>query len=73
MARAMNVKKRAKALRHIVARTKNHAKRAEKIANDLDRSFAKDETPRGKNARWTARLARQLSQALAKASASIKP
>lgn len=64
MARAMNVSKRVTAGKTIVAKTLNHAERAQRMSEELMVSFGENRTPEGKKARDLARTLTRLSENL---------
>ena len=71
MARAMNVSKRVAAGRTIVEKTLSHAKRAERMAEELQASFGDARTPEGKEARDLAKLLTRLGANLKKVHAGF--
>ena len=66
MAREMNVDKRISALQSIVMKANNHTQRAQKIADELARSFKDDKTDTGKKARLVAKQAQRVVSSLSK-------
>lgn len=66
MARAMNVDKRLESLKTIIAKTEGHRARAQKIADELLKTFSGVKTEEAKAARAMAQNAKKLEAALAR-------